>query len=112
MIEGINLVVYPVKDLEQAKALYTAGLGVEPYVDSPYYVGYKVGDQEIGLDPNAPTPGSGPLVYWSVPDLEAAVQALVDAGATVTQEPKQVGPGRRIAHLTEKAGNTVSLMQG
>ena len=52
MTQGITLLVYPVKDLTQAKALYSTLLGVEPYVDQPYYVGYRVGDQEIGLDPN------------------------------------------------------------
>ncbi len=36
-----QLVVYPVKDLEKAKELFTQLLGSDPYVDSPYYVGYR-----------------------------------------------------------------------
>jgi len=110
MVEGIKLVVYPVADLAAAKAVFTAGLGVEPSTDSPYYVGYEVGDQEIGLDPSA-APGSGPLVYWKVADIEQSLKALVGAGATTAQEPTQVGPERRIAHVTDPAGNTVSLVQ-
>ena len=51
MDQGIRLFVYPVKDLAQAKTLYRTLLGVEPYTDEAYYVGFRVGDQEIGLDP-------------------------------------------------------------
>ena len=52
MARSIGVFVYPVKDLARAKTLYSKLLGVEPYVDEAYYVGFKVGDQEIGLDPN------------------------------------------------------------
>ena len=49
---NVKLIVYPVKDLARAKAQFRKLLSVEPYVDGPYYVGFRVGDQEIGLDPN------------------------------------------------------------
>lgn len=39
MHQGIRLVVYPVRDLTKAKALFREVLGVEAYVDSPYSVG-------------------------------------------------------------------------
>ncbi len=53
MAKSIKLLVYPVSDVEKAKTFYNAFLGVEPYADSPYYVGYRIGDQEIGLDPHS-----------------------------------------------------------
>jgi catechol 2,3-dioxygenase-like lactoylglutathione lyase family enzyme len=49
--QDIKLIVYPVKDLEAAKTLYGKFLGAEPYADSPYYVGYKLGNLEVGLVP-------------------------------------------------------------
>ena len=49
MTQGMRTFIYPVKDLAQAKTLYSTLLGVDPYVDEPYYVGFRVGDQEIGL---------------------------------------------------------------
>ena len=52
MSQGVQLIVFPVKDIARAKTLYRTLLGAEPYADAPYYVGFKVGDQEIGLDPN------------------------------------------------------------
>ena len=51
MTSGIKTVIYPVRDLARARALYGAVLGVEPDMDGEYYVGFSVGDQQIGLDP-------------------------------------------------------------
>jgi hypothetical protein len=57
MNQGVKTVIYPVNDLARAKAFYRILLGVEPYADQPYYVGFRIGDQEIGLDPNVTRPG-------------------------------------------------------
>ena len=60
MAQNIKLIVYPVKDIEKAKAFYGKFLDVGPYVEGSYYVGYRVGDQEVGLDPNSKV---GPIAY-------------------------------------------------
>jgi hypothetical protein len=52
MNQGIKTVIYPVKDIARAKSLFSQLLGAEPYADQPYYVGFRVGDQDIGLDPH------------------------------------------------------------
>ena len=39
--KGIKTVLHPVSDLEAAKTVYTALLGVEPQHDAPYYVGFE-----------------------------------------------------------------------
>jgi len=52
MNQGMKTVIYPVKDIAKAKPLFSELLGVEPYAAEAYYVGFRVGDQEIGLDPN------------------------------------------------------------
>ena len=46
--QGIKHLVSPVKDTARAKTLYSKLLGVEPYVDGACYVGFKIGDQDIG----------------------------------------------------------------
>src|SRR5712692_6640947 len=98
MMQGIGVVVYPVKDIAQAKTLYSKILGVEPYVDAAYYVGFKVGDQEIGLDPNGHNQGmTGPVSYCYVDDIEKSLQLCVEAGAQVQQEVRDVGGGMLIA---------------
>jgi predicted enzyme related to lactoylglutathione lyase len=105
-----SLVVFGVGDLAVAKALYTAVLGTEPYVDSAYYVGYRVGDVEIGLDPNAARQGTTtPITYWTTDDVEARVAELVAAGATVQRPPADVGGGFLVAVLADADGNLLGL---
>ena len=48
--------------MEQTKSLLTVTLGTEPYVDAPYYVGFRSDGFEIGLDPNGHSQGmTGPV---------------------------------------------------
>ena len=72
-IEGIKTVLHPVSDLEAAKAMYTALLGVAPQADGPYYVGFDVAwGQHIGLVPGGGPQGmTSPVAYWHVSDIEA-----------------------------------------
>ena len=107
MTQNIKLIVYPVKDLEGAKTLYGKFLGVEPYVDGPYYVGYKINDLEVGLDPN----GQEVVGYIDVADIKSYLQTLVDAGATTHQDIKDVGGGMLIAQVKDKNGNILGLRQ-
>ncbi len=112
MSQDIKLFVYPVKDLSQAKGFYSKLLGVEPYVDGGYYVGFKVGDQEIGLDPNGHSKGmTGPIGYRQVEDIRKSLQLLLDAGAQIQQEVTDVGGGRLIAWVKDTDGNITGLMQ-
>jgi predicted enzyme related to lactoylglutathione lyase len=112
VIQTIKLSVYPVKDLARAKALYTTLLGVAPYADSPYYVGFKIGDHEVGLDPNAHRKGiTGPLEYWQVADIKHAVNAFVEAGATLQDDVKDVGGGMLIATIKDADGNLIGIRQ-
>src|SRR5690242_18843374 len=112
MSTGIKTIIYPVSDLAAAKALFGPLLGVEPYADEPYYVGYKVEGQDIGLDPNGHKQGmTGPLPYVHVENLKAALQALLDNGAEPLQEPRDVGGGRLIASVKDRDGNPIGLLQ-
>ncbi len=112
MAQQTKLVVFPVKDLTSAKAIYGTLLGAEPYVDEAYYVGFRVGDQEIGLDPNGHKSGiTGPIAYWDVDDIQKSVQALTEAGASVRQEAKDVGGGKLIALVEDADGNVIGLGQ-
>ena len=112
MKQGITLFVYPVKDIVQAKKFYSKLLGVEPYADTPYYVGFRVGEQEIGLNPNGHSSGmTGPLGYLQVDDIKQSLQSLLDAGAQVQQEISDVGGGRLVATVKDADNNLIGLMQ-
>jgi predicted enzyme related to lactoylglutathione lyase len=113
MISGIRTITVPVKDLTAAKAVYSTLLGTEPYVDEPYYVGYRPeGAPEIGLNPNGHASGmTGPVTYFTVPDIEAAIAALVAAGAQENESPKDVGGGMLVGSVRDADGNVTGLTQ-
>jgi predicted enzyme related to lactoylglutathione lyase len=111
-ISAPSLIVFGVGDLEAARTLYTAVLGADPYVDSPYYVGYRVGAVEVGLDPNAARQGvTTPIAYWTTDDIHGRVDALVAAGATVRRPTSDVGGGKLVAVLADADGNLVGLRE-
>jgi predicted enzyme related to lactoylglutathione lyase len=112
MTAGLNTIIYPVKDLDRAKALFSALLGTEPYADEPYYVGFKDAGQDVGLDPHGHAKGiTGPVPYWHVADIRATLAALLDAGAETLQDVKDVGGGRLIASVKDADGNLVGVLQ-
>src|SRR5919199_1272522 len=109
---GIKTVLHPVSDIETAKAVYTALLGTAPQADSPYYVGYDVAGQHIGLVPGGGPQGmTSPVAYWHVPDIEAKLAEVTAAGATVKEPVREVGGGRLVATFTDPDGNVLGLIQ-
>ncbi len=108
MANNIKLVVYPVKDVEKAKAFFRKFLDAEPYAASAYYVGYKVGEMEVGLDPNS---NVGPIAYADVEDITSSLQAMTEAGAVIVQGIRNVGGGLLIAQVKDTDGNFVGLRQ-
>ncbi len=107
--EGIKIVLHPVSDLAAAKAVYSALLGMEPSADSDYYVGYDAGGQHIGLVPGGDA--KAPVAYWAVSDIKAKLAEVTAAGATVTQEPQNVGGSRVVATFADPDGNVLGLVQ-
>ena len=109
MNKGIKTIIYPVKDITQAKTLFRKFLEVEPYADQPYYVGFKIGDQDIGLVPSSPEAGA--TAFYHVDDIKNSLQILLDAGAEIIQDIKNVGGGRLIASVKDENNNIIGLIQ-
>jgi predicted enzyme related to lactoylglutathione lyase len=107
MANQIPLIVYPIKDADKAKKFYSTFLGTEPYMDSPYYIGYKVGDGEVGLDPH----GQSLISYIDVDDIEDSINALKEVGGEVVTPTKEVGGGLKIAQVKDTDGNVVGFRQ-
>lgn len=114
MFQGLRTVVYRVSDLAQAKAWYSAVLGIAPYFDQPYYAGYSVGGFELGLDPDptgtAPGPG-GATAYWGVGDIDTAVARLAGHGAALLNPVQDVGDGIRLATFADPFGNVIGMIE-
>ena len=112
MTEGMQAIIYPVKDIAQAKKLYSTLLGVDPSMDEAYYVGFRVGGLDVGLDPHGHRQGmTGPVAYWEVDDIEKSLTSLLAAGAEALQEVRDVGGGKLIALVKDADGNIMGLMQ-
>jgi predicted enzyme related to lactoylglutathione lyase len=110
--QGIKTVLHPVSDVEKAKAVYIALLGVQPTADAAYYVGFDAEGQHIGLVPGGGPQGmTSPVAYWHVPDIEAKLAEVTAAGATVKDSPRDVGGGRLVASFTDIDGNVLGLIQ-
>ncbi|MCI4323524.1 MAG: VOC family protein [Thermoplasmata archaeon] len=109
---GIKTVLHPVTDLAKAKAVYTALLGTPPTTDSPYYVGFEVAGQQIGLVPGGgPQRMTSPVAFWHVSDIQAKLNEVTAAGARVKEAPHDVGGGRLVATFTDPDGNVLGLIQ-
>lgn len=113
MIQGLRTAVYKVSDLEKAKVWYSQVLGIEPYFDEPFYVGYCVGGYELGLDPDMQgvTSGNNVGIYWGVNDAALAFAELTARGAMADAEPHDVGGGIIVASVLDPFGNVFGIIQ-
>ena len=109
---GLRTAQVHVADLAAARDWYARALGIEPYFDEPFYVGFDVGGFELGLLPGGPRRGrAGTLfVYWGVSDVDAARAALVAHGAQAGPI-EDVGHGIRKATLTDPFGNALGIIE-
>jgi predicted enzyme related to lactoylglutathione lyase len=84
-------------------------LGVDPYGDQPYYIGFKVGDQDIGLVPNSPE--AGMTAFYHVDDIKQSLQSLKESGSQTLREITDVGGGRLVASVRDADDNIIGLIQ-
>ncbi len=110
MFLGLRSDIRPAPDLDAAREWYTAALGVEPYFENEAYVGYSFGGFELGLFKYG-DPAAGPLPYWGVADLDAALASLTGSGATMAEEIHEVGGGIRMAAVTDPHGVHLGLIE-
>ncbi|MHB1173353.1 MAG: VOC family protein [Lacisediminihabitans sp.] len=108
-LQGLRTVIYPAPELDAAKTWWTATLGVEPYFDEPFYVGYNIAGYELGLLPDG-DPAVGVLTYWGVDDVAAAMRASLAAGAVEHMPASDVGGGIVTATVRTPHGAVLGLI--
>jgi catechol 2,3-dioxygenase-like lactoylglutathione lyase family enzyme len=108
-LQGLRTVIYPAPDLDAAKAWWTGLLGIAPYFDQPFYVGFNIGGYELGLLPDGAA-SDGALVYWGVPDVAAAVATAIEVGAVEHTPSTDVGDGIVTATVRSPAGSIVGFI--
>jgi catechol 2,3-dioxygenase-like lactoylglutathione lyase family enzyme len=102
-------VIYPAPDLDAAKQWWAAFLGMPPYFDEPFYVGFNPGGYELGLLPDA-DPTGGAITYWGVDDVNEAVAAAIQNGAHEHVPASDVGDGIITASVVTPQGSIVGFI--
>lgn len=114
MFLGLRTASYRVDDIEKGKTWYSEVLGVKPYFDEPFYVGFNVAGYELGLQPGAGTTGvkaDGAVAYWGVEDAAAAFARLLELGATAHESVQDVGEGIKVASVKDPFGNIFGVIE-
>ena len=113
MFTKLRAAVYHAPNLAEAKSWYSSVLGIQPYVDEQFYVGFQIGDAELGLDPDSSdTPGGnmGIVVYWAVEDINSTLTKLLELGATKRSDVQEMS-GVRLATVLDPFGNILGIIQ-
>lgn len=111
MILGLRTAIYPTPDLARGKEWYRRVLGLDPYFDEPFYVGFSVGGFELGLVPDGTPGAAGVQALWGVPDAAAELARLIDLGAEVHEPVKDVGGGIRVGSVRDPFGNVFGVIE-
>jgi len=112
--QGLRTVIYHAPDLAKTKDWYAKALGIEPYFDQPFYVGFNVGGYELGLDPDtSSTPGGegGVVAYWGVANAEESLRRLVSLGASERSAVQELGEGIRVATVFDPFRNILGIIE-
>lgn len=107
----VSLIIYPASDVPKATKFFATLLGVEPYAEAPYYVGFKAADVEIGLVPKTAHGSAGALAFVTVGDINAALETLIAAGAEKVQDVRDVANGLLVATVKDLDGTVIGLRQ-
>jgi predicted enzyme related to lactoylglutathione lyase len=114
MFLGLRTAIYHVDDIDKGKRWYSEVLGVQPYFDQPFYVGFNISGYELGLQPGAITSADkadGAVAYWGVENAAAAFKRIVDLGATVNEALQDVGEGIKVATVKDPFGNIFGIIE-
>ncbi len=112
MSRGIKTILFPTSDIEATKQLFTQLFSTKPFVDEPYYVGFQIGDIQVGIDPTGEDRGmTGATPFFEVDDIRAAVDELRASGADLVEDVRGVGGGKQIAMLSDSEGSMIGLAQ-
>ncbi len=106
----IDYIEFSVRDLSEAKRFFGAAFGWGFTDYGPEYAGIqRPGGGEVGgMQQVAEVRTGGPLVVLYSSDLDASVQAVVEAGGEIVKEPFGFPGGRRF-HFLDPSGNELAV---
>ena len=111
---GLRTAKYTARNLAEARDWYARVLGIAPYFDEPFYVGFNVGGYELGIVPDeqaAPVRAEAGLAYWGVTNADSALARLRELGAVTVEPVEDVGGGIRVATVRDPFGNLLGVIE-
>ena len=107
MIEKIENLTIPVKDLKKAIHFYENILCLKKRDEWSNYATFSIGEMMLGLDP---APKAGLQIYMTVTNVDDEYKTLKDKGVQFVTEPKDRHWGGRTAVFTDPDGNKFILV--
>lgn len=123
----LAILILAVDDLGRAVAFYRRAFGFVPTVEAPVYVELATGDgpgatalglyfregyaRNVGETPGRVAGVSPTELYFRVPDLDATVARLRDAGARELSAAADRPWGERVAYFADPDANVVAVAQ-
>lgn len=112
--QSLTSAIYVVPDLAPGTEWYTTVLGTAPYFEESFYVGFRIGSQELGLIPAESADDHGPggsIPYWTVENADASFASLIAHGATSHYPVTDVGGGVRVGSVSDPYGNIIGIIE-
>lgn len=116
MFERFSHIMMYVKDFDRALKWYTGVLGFAVnFSHPPHYASLRHEGAKLRLDlhpteADAKDVGFGPIPYFTVKDIDAALEALAAKGVKVGKARSE-GGGQKFASFWDSEGNTLGLEQ-
>lgn len=110
---GLRTLNYKVTDITAAKDWYRKVLGIDPYFDEPFYVGFNIGGYELGLSTEENVDNSATdtsTTYWGVENVQEVYNMLLAKGAKEHEQPTEVGGGIIVAAVKDPWNNVFGII--
>lgn len=111
MFTSLKRMIYKASEIEEAKLWYIRLLDMQPVLDTPFFVIFKIGECTLSLAKSnlvSPINTEGAETYWEVADIDLSYQKLLEMGAKEHTPVKQV-LNIRIAKVIDPFGNVICI---
>ena len=113
-LNDIAQIALTVQDLPRALAFYRDVLGMQFLFEAGNMAFFQCGPVRLMIGASDKPAGGGSIVYFRVPDIQAAAGFLKVQGVALVQEPHLVARMKShdlwLAFLNDPDGNTLGLM--
>ena len=110
---GLRTTIYMVSDIVKGTEWYSKAFNTKPYFNEPFYVGFNICGYELGLqaeERDVDSKTENVFSYWGVDDIHETYQYLLNLGATIHEEPNNVGDDIMVASLYDPWNNIIGII--